>query len=147
MTNKLTQKIKDIGNRTIDFVYGTTKKAIPILLGSYIYFSLLSHNGCMDSDREERAARKHHINNPIRTVESVEETWKDNNPYCFISGAGYNPRVIRNITFEDGSTTRLDYRTAAHQPYRRWLRGNEFNPKPNERFEVDPNNRLVRKVN
>ena len=60
-------------------------------------------------------------------------------------GSGYNPRVVRIVEFEDGSTSYLNYRTMAHQPFMRWLKGKEFNPRVGERYEVK-DNKLVRKV-
>lgn len=48
---------------------------------------------------------------------------------------GYNPKVIREVTFEDGTETNLEYRTLAWQPFRKWMREQEFNPQPGEKYD------------
>ena len=109
------------------------------------------HNGCMDSYRTEQARYfLSNPENPIKTIASVEEKWKNNSPLEFFSsatgGVGYNPLIIRTVTFEDQSQTKLRYRTLAWQPFRKWISGEDFNPQIGERYEVDSHNRIVRKV-
>ena len=117
----------------------------------YAIFSLGSYNGCFDSDRTIEAAKHHDVGNPVKTIASVEEEWSDNSALAFASsmmgGGGYNPHVTRRIVFEDGSQGTISYRTLACQPIRKWLRGDEFDPKPGEKYEVFPSGQLlVRKV-
>ena len=148
MENKRTlgDRVRDLGGRAVD----TLKTGAKYAIGGYILFSLASHNGCLDSDRARLARRLHDDNNPVKIVKSVEEEWKDNSTLALVSsamgGAGYNPRVIRKVTFEDGTQTTLDYRTMAHQPFRRWIGGEEFNPQVGETYEVTKNNQLIKKV-
>ncbi|MFA5797907.1 MAG: hypothetical protein WC916_07805 [Candidatus Woesearchaeota archaeon] len=126
------------------------KKGVKYGIGICIGFYLLSHNGFLDSDRTKQAEQLHNANNPTKVVASVNEKWSDNSMFALassmIGGGGYNPRVIREVIFEDGSQTTLDYRVLAHQPFVRWMAGEEFNPKVGERYEVTKNNQLVRPI-
>lgn len=108
--------------------------------------SLIDHNGGMDSPRTSQAIRLSSPNNPIKTVASVYEEWEDSTLFA-LDGTGYNPLVIRHITFEDGTETGVRYRTLAWQPFRRWIRGDEFSPQKGEQYEVTLNNNFVRKIN
>ncbi|MBW3014881.1 hypothetical protein KY330_00505 [Candidatus Woesearchaeota archaeon] len=112
-------------------------------IGCYFFFSLFSHNGCFDSLRTKDAMQYRSKDNLVKVVESVEEEWKDNEQYMVLDG--YNPKVIRKVKFKDGSDTWLSYRTMAHQPYMKWLHGDEFDPKVGERYEVR-GRVIVRKV-
>ena len=116
-------------------------KGTGVAVGGWILCGLLSHNGCVDSARTKNAMRNHRKNNPVKVVKDVKETWRDNSTmaliYSVFGGGGYNPQVIRMITFEDGSKTHLNYRTMAHQPFMRWLHGEEFNPQPGEIYEIN----------
>jgi hypothetical protein len=123
---------------------------VKYIIGGCILFSLASHNGLLDSNRTKQTEQLYDKNNPTKVVSGVEEEWRDNSPFSLASsiagGAGYNPRVIRKVTFEDSSQTTLDYRVLAHQPFRRWIRGDEFNPQVGEMYEVTKHNQFVRKV-
>ncbi len=134
--NKTLTSIRNFAYKTVDEIGYRVGGFIPPLLVGYMIFSLGSHNGCLDSDRTGGALRHQNPSNPIKTVVSVEEEWSDNSALSMISGGVYNPHVRREITFEDGSKAMLSYRTQAWQPIRRWLRGEEFNPKPGEKYEV-----------
>jgi hypothetical protein len=136
-----------------DYVSGAgdlLKTGVKVAIGGYIFFSLASHNGCLDSNRTKSARQLHDENNPTKVVANIEEEWKDNSTLAFVSsamgGAGYNPRVIRRVTFEDGTQTTLDYRVLAHQPFRKWIAGEEFNPKVGDKYEVTKQNQLVREL-
>lgn len=131
MKTSLKQKI-----RTIPKTVGT------MIIGGLILYNLASHNGKLDSLRSKEARKYHNSTNPIKIIENVEETWKDDWSLSPMLD-GYNPRVIRKITFQDGSKTKLDYRTHAWQPFMKWRNGDEFNPKPNEKYEVTPWNQIV----
>ncbi|MBW3014501.1 hypothetical protein KY335_04665 [Candidatus Woesearchaeota archaeon] len=115
-----------------------------IFFALYIPYTLASHNGLLDSDRTKEAEEMHDESNPIKTVKTVEEKWRDHilTPY----GDGFNPRVIRTVTFADGTETKLDYRVMAWQPFMKWKNGYEFNPQAGEKYEVTSGNELVKKV-
>lgn len=140
--------MREILYRTLDHAIEGTKLVLKLggtaFLAVYLPLTLASHNGLLDSDRTDEAEEKHAENNPIKTVKTVEEQWED----CFITpyGDSFNPRVIRTVTFKDGSGTELDYRTLAWQPFMRWKNGDEFDPKPGEKYEVTSGNGLVKKV-
>ena len=141
MKNKRTlgDKMRDLGGRAVD----TMKTGAKVAVGGLILYTLASHNGCNDSYRTNEARRLQ--GESTKTVATIEETWKDN----IVSSPtldGYNPRVIRKVTFEDGTQTTLDYRTLAHQPFRRWIAGEEFNPQVGEAYKVTKNNQLVKKI-
>jgi hypothetical protein len=139
-------RVRDFMDRAEDILRTGAKCAI---LG-YTVFFLASHNGFLDSNRTKQTRQLHNENNPKKVVASVKEEWKDNSTIALVSsmmgGGGYNPRVIRRVTFEDETQTTLDYRVMAHQPFRRWISGKEFNPQVGERYEVTNHNQLVRKV-
>lgn len=128
----------------------TLWRGAKIAFATYLIIQLGSHNGCFDSPRTKEARRYHNPQNPVKVVRRVGERWKDNSTLALVSsavgGSGYNPRVIRDIEFDDGSKTRLDYRVLAWQPFVRWVNGKEFDPKPGEKYEVDKHNGLVRKM-
>jgi hypothetical protein len=142
----LKEKIGDFMDGAGDILKTGAKYAI----GGYILFSLASHNGCLDSSRVKQARQLHNENNSTKVVANVEEEWRDNSTLELVSsamgGAGYNPRVIRRVTFEDGTETTLDYRVLAHQPFRRWIAGEEFNPQVGDKYEVTKQNQLVREL-
>jgi hypothetical protein len=145
MTYKLTlrEKIADLREKACDFF----KAGVKLAFTGYITFSLLSHNGCLDSQRTEQAKSLHNTNNQTKVVTRIGEEWKDNSKYLLaMGGNGYNPRVIRTIIFEDGTQSIVDYRTLAHQPITRWLKGEEFNPQAGEKYEVTKYNELVKRV-
>ena len=136
------KSIRNFGYKIADTFGQTVRDLAPLVLTGYVIFNLGSANGCFDSERAIEAAKRHDAENPIKTVASVEEKWYDNSALGYFSammgGAGYNPRVIRTVTFDDGSEASLDYRTAAWQPMRRSLAGKEFKPQPGEQYEVVP---------
>lgn len=117
-----------------------------VLIGGLILYNLASQNGILDSMRTKEARRYISSDNSIKTVANVEEKWK-NYWSCTPMLDDYNPRVIRKVTFKDGSKTRLDYRILAWQPFVRWKNGEEFNPRPEEKYEVTSWNQIVRRVN
>ncbi len=158
---KVIDSIRDFGYRTADKVGYGVKRVLPGMFAGYVIFSLGSHNGCIDSDRTKEAARHHKPENPVKTVVSVEEHWRDNSDFDFFAsmmgGGGYNPHVTRRVVFDDGSQAILNYRTEAWKSMKRWLNGEEFDPKPGEKYEVVPEggieipsfeylDRVVRKV-
>ncbi len=120
----------------------TMGEVAKVAIGGLVLYSLLSHNGLLDSPRTKMASRLHNMDNSTKTVSYVDEKWSDNIPMMH----GYNPRVIRNVNFDDGSQTTLSYRTMAWQPFMRWLGGEEFDPQVGERYEVS-HGQLVKKVN
>jgi len=127
-----------------DKVKGFAKFSAVVVIGGVALFNLLDHNGKLDSMRTKEA-RKYHGSGTPKTVASVEERWRDT---LFLSPTmdGYNPQVTREVTFDDGSTATLRYRTLAWQPFMRWRNGEEFNPKPGETYEVTSGNKFVRMV-
>ncbi len=155
MNQTLTTRIKEGAQEAI----GRTLMFIPKLgFALFLVYSCartIDGNGLGDSLRTKSANDYHNDNNPVKTVAKVEEKWYDNEVYS-IDLTGFNPLVIRQITFDDETTTSLRYRTLAHQPFRRWIVGEEFNPQVGERYEVTssgilrqgrPENELVRRVN
>jgi hypothetical protein len=142
----LKERIRDFGERAGDIL----KTGVKCAIGAYVILMLASHNGCLDSNRTKQARHLHEVNNLTKVVSSVEEKWKDNSTLAMVScafgGGGYNPRVIRGVTFEDGTQTILNYRVLAHQPLRKWISGEEFNPQVGEKYEVTKYNQLVRKI-
>ena len=137
----------NLSERISDFLWRFGTRYV---LPAYMLVFLASHNGCMDSYRTKSAARNlQKPSNPIKTVAVVREEWRDNSEWAAFSaamgGGGYNPRVIRRVIFKDGSITTLDYRVMAHQPFRRWISGEEFDPKPGEQYEVTRYNTIVAK--
>ena len=115
------------------------------LVGLVTLYSLADQTGLLDSMRTVEARRFANPLNTVKKIARVEEEWKDNRAYT-PTFDGYNPKVIRTVTFEDGSQTILQYRMAAWQPFRRWLNGNEFNPLPEEHYEVASDNTIVKKI-
>jgi len=83
-----------------------------VIVGGLIVYSLASQNGKLDSMRTKEAKRYISRSTIIKTVSGVEEKWR-NHWTCTPMLDGYNPRVIRNVIFEDRSKTRLSYRTLA----------------------------------
>ncbi len=121
------------------YVIGATTLCLAI-------YGCSSHNGMFDSMRTKEAAwLQGNPTNTVRTVAAVEEEWKDNVTYSLMMD-GYNPKVRREVTFEDGSQTTLNYRTLAWQPIMRWKNGDMFNPQPGEQYEVTSRNQIVRKI-
>lgn len=119
------------------------KTGAKVVVGVLILYSLASHNGMLDSHRTKEARRLEP--QATKNVATVEETRKDNVVYS-LTLDGYNPKVIREVMFEDGTETRLEYKTLAWQPFNRWANGEEFNPQPGEKYEVTSQNMIVRKV-
>ena len=131
MTRSLKDKLRNIG----DEIVGLIPKGIGILALGYALVTCADHNGINDSLRTRVAKQHHSLENPIKTVRSVEETWRDNKMYS-PDGTGFNPLVKRRIIFDDGSETSLRYRTLVWQPFVRWAAGEEFSPQPGEKYEV-----------
>lgn len=121
-------------------VLGTIATA---LIGAYSIFSLASHNGVLDSMRTKEANKYIHNTDITKVVHSVEEEWEDYFPWML---DGYNPKVTRTVTFEDGTETTLTYRTLAHQPYRKLISGEEFKPQKGEKYLVAKDNTLISKL-
>jgi hypothetical protein len=146
MRTNLSERISNLWDNTKSFLW---KVGTRYVLPAYILVSLASHNGCMDSRRTKNARYLQKPSNPTKTVAIVTEEWRDNSEWAAFSaamgGGGYNPRVIRTVIFDDGSTTTLDYRVMAHQPFRRWISGEEFDPKPGEKYEVTRYNTIAAK--
>lgn len=136
-------KLKRYVNNVLDSATNVIGEVVLFTLPLFAISNLGDHNGLLDSPRTKQAAK--YAISGTKTVKAVEERWKDNVIYGPAMD-GYNPLVIRDVTFEDGSTARLRYRTLAWQPFRGWLCGEEFDPKSNERYEVDAKNQLLRKV-
>ena len=141
MEQSLSDRLREFRWKVGDYL----KTGAKVAVGGLILYSLASHNGMLDSNRTREAREYNNASNPIKTVATVKERWEDNVVYSPTLD-GYNPKVIREVTFEDGSETRLAYRTLAWQPFRKWLRGEEFNPQPSEKYEVTSRNMIVRKV-
>ena len=139
--------LRNIFDRAWDLSVVGLKYAALMAVG----FFFLSHNGCLDSRRTKQTRWLHSSDNLVKSVANVDESWRDNSEIamltCVFGGGGYNPQVIRTITFEDGTETTVKYRTLAHQPFRRWGGGDEFDPELGEEYEVTPQNELVRKIN
>ncbi len=141
---KITDKLRKAGSEVAEFLRPGT--LIKPLLGGYIIFALMDNNGCLDSDRTRETQWLHRLQGAqVKTVENVEERWRDD-IFCSPMFDGYNPQVIREVIFDDGSQTTLSYRTLAWQPFMRWKNGEEFSPKVGERYEVTSRNQLVRKL-
>ncbi len=121
------------------------KTGAKCVFGALIAINLASHNGFYDSMRTKEALRYQDPTNPVKVVSKVKEKWKDDKIYS-LALEGYNPRVIRTVTFNDGSQIKLDYRVLAWKPFMKWKNGEEFDPKPGERYELTKQNGLVRKV-
>ena len=139
MEQSLSDKLREFRWKVGDYL----KTGAKVAVGGLILYSIASHNGLLDSYRTKEARELR--GEATKTVATVEESWKDNVVYSPTLD-GYNPKVIREVTFEDGTETSLEYRTLAWQPFRRWLRGEEFNPQPGEKYEVTFRNTIVRKV-
>jgi len=141
MEQSLSDRLREFRWKVGDYL----KTGAKVAVGGLIFYSLASHNGMLDSNRTREARGYSNASNPIKTVATVKERLEDNVVYSPTLD-GYNPKVIREVTFEDGSETRLEYRTLAWQPFRKWLGGEEFNPHPSEKYEVTSRNMIVRKV-
>lgn len=124
-------------------VRGFLQSGAKTVAGGFMLYTIASHNGCLDSYRIKEARGLQ--GEATKTVATVDETWKDDGVYTPTLD-GYNPKVIREVRFDDGTETTLGYRTLAWQPFRKWLRGEEFDPQPGEKYEVTSNNMIVRKV-
>ncbi|HLC57185.1 MAG TPA: hypothetical protein VJH95_01290 [Candidatus Nanoarchaeia archaeon] len=135
-------------NHIADGAFKFVRRGACIAVLAYSVYSLFSHNGLLDSPRMKETGRYHSDENHVKTVANVRERWEDDNPGMInkITLNGYNPKVIREIVFDDGSRARLEYRTLAWQPIMRWKNGEEFNPRPGEKYEVTPGNLIVRKM-
>ena len=114
------------------------------IIGGSILFNLMSANGCFDSNRTKEALRfyENRQRNVTKTVSDVEEEFDP----CYNSSTWINPRVTREVEFDDGTEITLSYRTHTWQPIRRWINGEEFSPKVGEKYEVTDHNQLVRKL-
>jgi len=109
----------------------------------YILFNLLSDNGFLDSERSKESMRyENQQGNVMKTVVDVTETM---NP-CYNSSTWINPKVTREVLFDDGTETELSYRTHTWFQLRNRLYGEEFVPRIGEQYEVTSNNNLVRKL-
>ncbi len=143
-------EIKDFAGYALDSTLGAlwkigTRVALPAYITIYMALYLGSQNGCLDSQRTKSAERYYRTcETSVKTVKQVSEEWRDNET-SFLDISGFNPQVIRTVEFEDGSKSVLSYRTMAHQPLVRWIRGEEFNPKPGEKYEVTSQGGIVRK--
>lgn len=151
MEQSLSDKLKEFGWKVGDCLKTGAKATITLVVGGFVLYTLASSNGCLDSLRTKETRQYSNQKNPIKIVKGIEEEWKDNSAFALassaIGGCGYNPRVIRKITFEDGTQTILDYRVLAWQPFMRWKNGEEFNPKVGEKYEVEKEyNTLLRKL-
>jgi len=136
--------LKNRLNNFADDALDVLKDGAKYALGAYILFNLTSHNGCLDSRRTKQAEGLYDANNPVKIVANVDEEWRDNSP--FVLFGAYNPRVIRRVTFEDGTQATLDYRVLAYQPFRRLVSGEEFNPQVGERYQVTGSNEFIRRM-
>jgi len=139
MRKELSEKLGRLKKRIGDGLrFGAT-----VAVGGLIFYSLATHNGFLDSNRTKETeilkATK------VKTVKNVEEKWTDNTVYSPTLD-GYNPKVIRKVTFEDDSNTTLSYRTLAWQPFMKWKNGEEFNPQPGEKYAVSSDNSIVRRL-
>ena len=113
-------------------------------IGGYILFNLMSAHSCFDSNRIKEALRfcENRHGNVTKTVSNVEEEFDPG----YNSSTWINPKVTREVRFEDGTEITLSYRTHTWQPIRRWINGEEFSPKAGEKYEVTDHNQLVRKL-
>jgi len=139
MKTELSDKLSGLKERVGDIL----KTGAKVIGGVYILFNLASHNGILDSARTKEVRQLR--GEQIKTVATVDEEWKDTQIYS-LTMDGYNPQVIREVTFEDGSQTTLKYRTLAWQPFMKWKNGEQFEPKQGEQYEVTSANTIVRKV-
>ena len=121
------------------------KKGALFGLGAYLLFHLTSNNGLLDSNRTKETGYLNKPSNQVKQVVHVDEEWRDNKIYS-LDLTGYNPKVIRHVQFSDGTETTLNYRTLAWQPFRKWMSGEEFEPKKGEQYEVTQNNAIVKKI-
>ena len=137
--------LKHYGSRILEGSAYLLKRAVMLTAGAYVIGATLAGNGCMDSGRTRLSAKLHDSSNPIKAVKSVSEEWTGTE-VATPTMDGYNPRVKRNVVFEDGSKTTLLYHTLAWEPFRTWMGGEKFEPKPGEQYEVTTSNELVRKV-
>ena len=143
MRTELSDKLSGLKERVGDILKTGAKVVAGGVVGGYILFSLASHNGMLDSARTKEARQLR--GEQVKTVATVDEEWKDTQVYSPTMD-GYNPQVIREVTFEDGSQTTLKYRTLAWQPFMKWKNGEQFEPKQGEQYEVTSANIIVRKV-
>ena len=127
---------KDL-NETIEDTCLLVRSVVKFSILGYLAFQLGSTNGVFDSLRTKDGEDLADPSDPIKTVSSVVETWKDTVPYS-PDGTGFNPRVIREISFEDGTHITLDYRVLVWQPLRKWIHGEEFNPQVGQKYEISP---------
>ena len=113
-------------------------------IGGYFLFNLMSANGCFDSNRTREALRfyENRQGNVTRIVSNVEEEVDPG----YNSSTWINPRVTREVEFDDGTKIILSYRTQTWQSIRKLINGEEFSPKVGERYEVTDHNQLVRKL-
>lgn len=139
MAQSLSDRLIDFKWKIGDYLRTGAKVAVECL----ILYTLFSQNGMLDSNRTKEAGRLH--GEATKTVATVEETWKDDVIYSPMLD-GYNPKVIREVTFEDGSKTKLEYRTLAWQPFMKLKNGEEFYIKAGKKYEVTSSNMIVREV-
>lgn len=138
----LTSKVRRIG-LTIADAFGPGK-LVKYAIGTYILFNVASGNGCFDANRTKEALRSYanHQGNVVKIVSNVEEKLD----MGYNSSTWINPKVTREIDFDDRTETTLSYRTHVWQPLRKWVNGEEFSPKVGEKYEVTDHNQLVRRV-
>jgi hypothetical protein len=139
--NSLTSRLGDFTHRLkVDARYISGEAFKSIVKFGLLGFSILylsEQNGCNDSLRTKSAMEFHSDTNRIKTVVRVSEDW-----YAMHS----NPLVQREVVFSDSSKTVLHYRVAAHMPFKSWIDGEEFKPKPGEQYELTNNNTLVQRI-
>lgn len=113
-------------------------------IGGYVLFNFMSANGCLDSNRTREALRfyENRQGNIVKTISNVEEGFD----FGYNSSTWINPRITREVEFDDGTETTLLYRIRAWQPFVKWINGEEFSPKVGEKYEVTSDNQLVRKL-
>ena len=78
----------------------------------------------------------HNKENPVKQVESINITWKNNYPTS-PDGTGYNPHITQNISFSDDTQITLTYHVLAAEPLTTWFFGDEFYPKIGECYELN----------
>lgn len=138
----LSSKVRRMGLTVADAF--RPSRLVMYAIGGYVLFNFMSANGCLDSNRTREALRfyENRQGNVVKTVSNVEEEFD----WGYNSSTWINPRVTREVEFDDGTKTTLSYRTRAWQPFRRWINGEEFSPNVGEKYEVADNHQLVRKL-
>lgn len=102
-----------------------TKKEILYGVGlAYIVTNLMFTLGALDSPRSNPALKHSNKNNPVKTVQSVDES---------IKFSGWQPVYRRTVTFNDGSKSELKYHV---HWYKDMTEGEMFDPKEGEDYEV-----------